>query len=803
MGTAENNATTRDLFFRNLLIDRHVGGGSVNEQLDDENKYIRDQLKVIEDGNVNLPPESRLLRTGVTGTSSTIPTEEDVYIRFPKGRYDPYIGFLYNKGLLDDGFQRRRYKSHFVDINSAYRNKQPMITREEGRFLGEDALEFRNGSSLIFVRDPIHNFEIQDPITLENVYSRQSVLRTYRGSEPTFEIPSGCNFMKIFYDHGVPLNYDGDTIKVQFDGILGDRGSTDLNSFLGNIPINILNSIHDLKITLDQDEIVCPKSSFDSSYFAPSADYFFVVLPVAMQMHPSPDVPSYTLLDYNFKLTFLSLAGVPLNVINANYPIDPEHINGYHIIQSVNSEGYTINVSLPAIVNSEGSSATVFNGGGKFMFVSRVSEITPGFPNPNSYDIDLGKTFHDVISIKLLSTEIPYTEKPIRGEPSMRVNNKLFFNDIDDGDFVYEVDVPEGSYTPEQLEDAIEKAFLAVPRKSAGDSTSYTSKHFVRANVDPITNEVTLESFKEFILQRPIIDIEPDVSTDPNVPSDPNQSYVLVINHPNHGMIVPGLTVIVQNAVAHKGIPAEVINGEHLVTEIVDANTYKISLGNFNLLPDRTETGGGTNVFIYVPDLFRLRFDQPGTLGTVLGFRNVGDVTSVTPFSRKISNKDLYEFEVEKNTLGQNVVIKSNALQLNGDRYLLMMMDPVKIISTPGTLKQVFAKILLDGVPGTVLYNSFVPTVQTFINPIHEIFKISVAFYTPDGVLFDFNGVDHSFTLEFITISDIPEGTGINASTGKNYNERVTSLSANLNQFNSNQPYLNQPYPNRSYSFQR
>ena len=102
-----------------------------------------------------------------------------------------------------------------------------------------------------------------------------------------------------------------------------------------------------------------------------------------------------------------------------------------------------------------------------------------------------------------------------------------------------------------------------------------------------------------------------------------------------------------------------------------------------------------------------------------------------------------------------------------------MVAKPIKTYRTIGKIKDAFAKIILCDVPGKVLYNTFVQMNYVFEDPLHELHDLDIAFYTPDGSLFNFNGVDHSYTLEIVTVTDIPEGTGISANTGKNYNQEV------------------------------
>ena len=69
-----------------------------------------------------------------------------------------------------------------------------------------------------------------------------------------------------------------------------------------------------------------------------------------------------------------------------------------------------------------------------------------------------------------------------------------------------------------------------------------------------------------------------------------------------------------------------------------------------------------------------------------------------------------------------------------------------------------------------VLFNTHISATRYYQDPIHELSQLEIEFYAPNGTLFDFNGLEHSYTLEIVTVNDIPEGTGINANTGKNYN---------------------------------
>ncbi len=755
--TDENLATSRNLLVNPTFMQRHVGGLARPE---DNQKYIDNQTQLIKAGDRLLPPNLRQDKATLA-QDSQVTKKRDVYMRGLDERYDPYTAFLYNKGLLNDGTTIRRFKTLYIDINSKFRNTMPTLQLSDTVQLDRDPLDFNVNSKTLFIRQNFHNFEVGDLVTIMNAIGKQAVLRTINDNgDPTFIIPGGCNFMKIFFQHGLPATYTGDTVEIELQGIKGDRGGPTL-PILGNIPINLINTRHKVRVTLTQADLNagCNISSFPADFFEFSPDYFFVILPKAMQ-NPSGD--PYTLREYNFKLLFLDIAGVPTNLINAQYPIDSEHRQGFHIIKNIRDNGYEIELVTPALVDE--------NGGGPFITVAKVLAIETGYPNANKYIIDIGGNYNEVVSARIVSSEFPNTERVIKDFPPERANNKIYWNDIDDGDFLYSLEIPPGNYTPEALEATLETLFHNTPRIS--QQTGYLPNHFVDVNINTFTDEVTFTTFKEALLTQPFVDVNPPINPTPGS-DNPNAVYTVTIRHPNHQLITPGQTIRISGAIAYMGIPADVLNGEHVITSIIDENNYTIRLPKFNLLPVREDTRGGVAVTVLVPDQFRVRFDQPDTAGGLLGFRNPGDINSVTNFENVISNKDEYAFDIDKNNFGAPVKIDNNAIQLSGDNYMLMKAEPLETLFSIGPTKMAFAKILLCDSPGKVIFNSFVPTIRYYEDPVHELRQLDIELLTPDGFLYDFNGIDHSFTIEIVIVSDIPEGTGISASTGKNYNSIV------------------------------
>lgn len=70
------------------------------------------------------------------------------------------------------------------------------------------------------------------------------------------------------------------------------------------------------------------------------------------------------------------------------------------------------------------------------------------------------------------------------------------------------------------------------------------------------------------------------------------------------------------------------------------------------------------------------------------------------------------------------------------------------------TIDDIFAKILLPGGPGNIFYNSFVSTPKIYNSPIKELSSLEISFRDKENKLIEFNGYDHSFTIEIEELVD-------------------------------------------------
>ena len=140
----------------------------------------------------------------------------------------------------------------------------------------------------------------------------------------------------------------------------------------------------------------------------------------------------------------------------------------------------------------------------------------------------------------------------------------------------------------------------------------------------------------------------------------------------------------------------------------------------------------------------QLLFDKFDTIGNLIGFRNVGKPYSITNFSYINKNTDLYQYDNIDNT----TTYLNNSINLSGDNYILMSCPLFKDSFNTGSVDNVFAKLLLSGDPGSVLFNQYIQLGESFSTPISSFSEWEVRFYDSLGNLYNFGNLEHSYTLE-------------------------------------------------------
>jgi hypothetical protein len=621
-----------------------------------------------------------------------------------------------------------------INIDSRHRNKTPINTYEENIYNLTNPITTIKDSNNIIINHINHPFRLEDKIAISNVQSTKVRLIN------PLEITKGIEYIKIRQPHNFFEGYDKyDDIYVEISGI---KGNTRNYSFINNqIPIILLNKTH--KIFFKRTET----DDIDSNFY-------YIKIPITPLENYDDRLNSP--FDNIVITEFINLNGIPLNLINADYPLNINRRQGFHIITNITANSYTINLRTRSIINQE-------NIGGNII-IRKIIDSKEGFPDPNNYKISLKKTFRNVTKIQLISSEFPNTisqivkfqeSSPFSDNINTTRNDKLYWQNAEDGDYLYSIEIDSGNYIPQTLATHIENKIATIDRVNLITSVEDDPvnnkiinilQHKANIDINESTSVVSIRLFKEDIIRKNLT-----IEENPNDEDKP----IIRINHKNHFLQV-GDKIIISNALGTNGIESDIINREHEIIEVINKDNYKIILPTTNIYDNIGDTKGGVAVNILSPLHFRMFFDKDDTIGNLLGFRNVGDNSSITPFVTEVRNNIPYENSIPENDVGNippsrtDNYIQNGILNFNRIPYFILQSNISENSLTTGNITNILAKILVDGDKNEILYNTFVTLEREFEKPISEISNIEFTLLTPDGELVDFSNIDHSFTIEII-----------------------------------------------------
>ena len=623
-----------------------------------------------------------------------------------------------------------------INIDSRLRNIEPKHILDSTLYNLNNCLFFTESSNKIIVYHPNHNFNVEDKIVLE--YARGTNIKIKKGIQ--FEKDS--IYAQINHTNHNMLD-NGITYYINISNVEGDTAS---GTYLLNYPINLINKKH---------QVYFKRS--DTDVFNPNFYYIKLDIPAGEEF----------VYLYSLNLEFLHIHGIPLNQINANYPITSDRISGYHIIENIISVNF-YQISAESIADKSDAiyNESFFNsmpiGNGGDILITKIFDTIEGYPDNNNYNIDLQRNFYHVKQINILNTVFPITEKIVKSTPIAKKNNLFYWQNLSDGNTIYSVELLSGNYLLSELKDELKKNIEKTIRPNI-DSTKLINNVYtyntnrVNINIDQAKNIFEIEFYQEVILKNAIF--RSTLLYDDGFTR-------IILNYTNHNLLVNDV-IILSNVIGTEKIPTEYLNGSFVIENVIDSSSVEIRLNRFN---DDTSsnTNGGTAIRLLQPIKSRLLFDKPNTIGDILGFYKVGDTYSITPYDYKLTNYNLYEVDVEKNSVGitTDPRIDTRILNLSPNNYILMQTnlpfnDQINLFNTS---TNIFAKILLTGKVENYVYDQFIQCGRTFQEPIATLSNIIFTFYDPNKQLYDFNNIDHSFTIEIIEQLDelnlTGEGTG-------------------------------------------
>jgi hypothetical protein len=663
-----------------------------------------------------------------------------------------------NKKLLEDKqseeydnfYKKEQLKVSLINIDSMFRNKSPKnIYTSSINYLPKDPITFTQDSQIIEINYPNNGFKENDRIIIQNVEGKSYILSA---GIYLFQNYSYC-FININHDY--TTNYTNLLNNLQIEISVENSEILDDKKFYGNIPINSLIGIYDIilpSIVNQTNEIPQSILTFLKSSTVENLDSSYILIKLPFNYFSYDNLEIYYEVTDFFKITFNDLYGLPINGINADYPINYLKLQGYHEILSIlNKDVFTIKTGYIPLKNGI--------GGGTKIQIMKILNIEEGYPDANNYIIKLKKNFNNVVRIELVSTEFPFIDYLIK-DSGPNKNNKIYWKYLDDGNYIYSTKIPEGNYDGQNLISLLMKNMNTIERITSTIEKKIFNDFLISYN--SFTQEVTFTAFKTENIPN---SLKVDIITINSI-----SYFRLIVNHPNNLVQINDL-ITISNATAIGIITTNFINKTHTVYEInKNNNNYSILLGSVNnISPNNNDlaltfidTGGGF-INIKTKAQISLLFNYKDTIGSIIGFKNVGQPNAITPYKNTISNFDSYLNDTKLNTVGNSV---ETPLLLNftgNNNYYLLYLNDFELVNNSYNQLPAFAKILLSGTFGDFLYNTFVNFPIEFDFPIPTLNEIKIKITYGDGSLPDFRNIEHSFTLKIVELVNFPKYTGINS----------------------------------------
>jgi hypothetical protein len=103
-----------------------------------------------------------------------------------------------------------------------------------------------------------------------------------------------------------------------------------------------------------------------------------------------------------------------------------------------------------------------------------------------------------------------------------------------------------------------------------------------------------------------------------------------------------------------------------------------------------------------------------------------------------------------------NVLLGASAtsdtvVDLAGDNYVYLQIRGLPALVNTESIPDVFAKIIWNVPPAFITYDSFAANNLIFPNPIQLLSELQIKFVRQDGELYQFNGIEHSFSIEIFS----------------------------------------------------
>lgn len=652
------------------------------------------------------------------------------------------VKLIEEEKFIDNNLKNEKFKVSLLNVDSKDRNLIPKnFTKNNNFILSNNPIETKINDSKIKIYYPNHEFIVGDLITINDVTPLTKSLSS------SFFLYNNLNYLIILLeDHNIPVNYKDyiDEIFINIDLI-----SDPEEFFYKTIPVNMLltlkkiNTYNEVLTTyltqgkgslaaltavlqLELNNRNISKSIFECFIFV---ELEFTFLNSSLNLFKIEDV---------FKISFQNLNGIPSNLINSDYPVNYTRLNGYKEIISTETDYITVDTNSNSFISGK--------VGGNKVKISKIIRTEEGYPNAGEFVLQLRKNFNNIFRLEIISSEFPFTNYLVREN----INSKIYWQHLDDGNYIYSINIPSGNYAPTNLISTIKEKMNTIERISSTPQNRSFNNFDI--TFDTFTNKVEFKAFSDTLL--------PNSITDDTITLNNKEYTKLTIKHLNN-FVKEGDSITITNSEAINVIPKASINRRHIVYSVNKADsTYSVLLEPFTPGTSVTDNKGGPGVRVKSGASVRFRFDFDDTLGEILNFLNPGDQFSITKFDSVINNFDKYIFSTELDSVG-NLKNNKTFIQLTGDiNYWLLYLNNYESIILNSGLDNCFSKILLPGSQGDIIFNSFINNPVDFEVPLSSLSELDVRVTDANGKLVDFQNTNFSFTLKIYELVSTPITTG-------------------------------------------
>lgn len=754
--------------------------------------------------------------------------------------YDPTIENERTKNLLKN--KVIKFTDHYIEINSRDRNRIKKFNIEKEYHLSSNPLCLTASSNLVYINHPNHDFKKYDKIFIKGI-SAQTYYQPFIISADNENIVmsmlfvEGCNYALIKLNHSI----SNKSLNTYYCSI-SDLSNPPNNIYIGNIPITYLNNTHKIYLSvpiINNVPIIFtdPFNQYNSSEF--NENIFYIKLPYNYKSSTPESGNDISTETRNYKINLYYYYGIPIYELNAGYPVTLYQQNEYYTIKNIDKNGYYIQIKnkpiwIDNIINSTDHMIAATNVkyiGGDNVIITKIKSIEHNYPNTNDYTINLHNAYKNVIRVEIVSSEFPNCENNIYKRMNEDYdkndlnslqyfqNNMFYWQNHEDGEYTYSIEVPPGRYTKDTLIEIMEKLIYDTPRihytKQRSDDQQYLNHNLIKINIDEQKNLSTFTSHTEYIFNRDLkgifyydkienkfILIDETINNDINFTSkkDIRNPLFILIHCPDHLLNTNPYYInneyIVGNNIEfididnYKNIPGSILNTiydtytvpkiykyvNNDYNELNDIDDITINANDFLLikLPDKDiydkylkdtliddDNRGG--VFkCHITNDFRILFNTPGTIGEILGFKNVGNANSITKFDSIITNQDDYISNIGANIIDNNE--SKQYIDFTGEKYILITCEELPVFENVSNINNIFAKILLNN-DKKININTFASNIKYYLTPVNEINKLTFKFYNSYKLLCDFGYLNHSFTIKITTLDKSQLRTNISSYT--------------------------------------